>query len=188
MRDWVSRADVYTIPLSFKRTHLQASMQSKYLFEFTINSVSARIRNLSMIHSAPFYTHDNGYKMRLEIFLGGNENNRGYLSIYARLLAGENDSTLKWPVNVALKVEVHNWLSNSYNIMANIRMDRGDDKSRGQVAPDDTSAENAFGFGKFCSHASLYKNERRFLYVHEDCIRVRVNNALIFPHNKKFFN
>ena len=188
MRIRVSRSDVYSNPLSLKRTCLQASMQSKYLFEFTINSVSARIRNQSMIHSAPFYTHENGYKMRLEVYVGGDGNNcRGYLSIYARLLAGENDSTLKWPMNVALKIEVLNWLSNSYHIMENITMGKVTDKSRAEVAPGTASAENAFGIFKFCSHATLYKKDRNVLYVDEDCIRVRVNNALIFSQNKKFF-
>ena len=185
----VSRADVYSNLLSLKQTRLQANMQSKYLFEFTINSVSARIRNLSMIYSAPFYTHKNGYKMRLEVYLGGNNNNnRGYLSIMARLLAGENDSTLKWPMNVALKVEVLNWLSNSFHIMNNITMGKGKDNSRTLVAPDAISAEGSYGFIRFCSHATLYKRDRKVLYVDEDCIRVRVNNALVFSHNKKFFN
>ena len=188
MRVRVSHADVYNTPPRLKNTHLQANMQSKYGFEFTINNVSTRMRNLSMFRSAPFYTHENGYKMRLEIYLGGDENDRGYLSIYARLLAGENDSALKWPMNVALKIEVLNWFSNSFHITRKIEMGGGDRKSRGQVTPDNISAENSFGFGMFCTRETLYQRSLIVLYVNEDYIRVRVNKALILSHNKKFLN
>ena len=188
MRIRVSRVDCYSTPLSLKCTSLQASLQSKYLFEFTINSISTRIRNQSMIKSSAFYTHQNGYKMRLEVYPEGSEGNRGNVSVYARLLAGEHDSSLKWPMNVALKVELLNWLSNSYHVMENIRFGRASSHACDRVSPDDVSARELFGYGKFCSHGKLFGKEHKIEYVQEDCIRVRVTNALIFSHNKGFFN
>ncbi len=188
MRIRISRVDCYSTPLSQKRTLLQANLQSKYLFEVTINSVSVRIRNNSVIQSSAFYTHENGYKLRLEVYPGGSNNNKGNVSIYARLLAGEHDSSLKWPMNVALKVELLNWISNSYHVMDNIRFGRSDKDCCSRVSPSDVSANDCFGYGKFCSHAKLFQKDRKIEYVQDDCIRVRVTNALIFSHNKGFFN
>ncbi len=91
-------------------------------------------------------------------------------------------------MNVALKVELLNWISNSYHVMDNIRFGRSDKDCCSRVSPSDVSANDAFGYGKFCSHAKLFQKDRKIEYVQDYCIRVRVTNALIFSNNKGFFN
>ena len=70
--------------------------------------------------SPPFYTHKNGYKMRLEVHPNGNGDGKGtHLSIFARLLKGENDYDLKWPMDIDLTLELVNWRKNNSHIPPN---------------------------------------------------------------------
>jgi len=58
-------------------------------------------------YSPPFYTHTQGYKMRLTVDADGNGTSKGtHVSVYICLMQGEFDNDLKWPFrgNIAIKL------------------------------------------------------------------------------------
>ena len=48
--------------------------------------------------SQPFYTHLQGYKMRLNVYINGNDTGEGtHISVFTEIMHGEFDHQLKWP-------------------------------------------------------------------------------------------
>ncbi len=186
MRMRVSKVLCYNTPLRFKTPSWQGRWNpslSNSLIEFTITHFSGRLASGSTYYSPPFYTHNKGYKMRLEIKAQGTEEDKGNMSLYARLMAGENDDSLKWPMNVDLTVEMVNWTRNSVHVLKIIKFGNASMKARSQVPKRDETASGSWGFGKFCSHATMFDRRRNVEYVQEDCVCIRVKGALI--HSQK---
>ena len=178
MRIRVTRVSMYNTPLRFKTPKWQGwwNTSSSWLMEFTLTGFSNRLADNTTCYSPPFYTHSKGYKLRLEIKSQGKT---GYLSIYARLLEGEHDESLKWPMNVEVTVEMANWFSNNFHILKRIPIGNGDMSVRGRVPKGSKEAEGNWGFAEFCSHDKLLHGPRHIKYVEEDCIRIRVKGAII---------
>ena len=59
--------------------------------------------------SPPFYSGLRGYKMCLKVFANGCGRGAGtHLSVFVNLMRGENDSTLNWPFQGAVTVQLIN--------------------------------------------------------------------------------
>ncbi|CAF3978944.1 unnamed protein product [Rotaria sordida] len=72
-------------------------------------------RNLS-IYSPPFYSSQTDYKMRLQLFLNGNNNIRGtHMSLFLVLMQGNHDAILQWPFKFKVTFTVLNQLSLNNN-------------------------------------------------------------------------
>ena len=156
---------------------------SSWPLEFTVTGVSKHKLYGTKHASPPFYTHQNGYKMRLEVWPNGNGDGKGtHLSIFARLLKGENDYNQKWPMNIDLTMEVINWRSNNSHIIHEIKFRHAPDEFRAQVTGEN-KVTSSWGMIKFCTHYTLFSNSRNIQYVQDDCIRVRVRGAII--HSRK---
>ena len=180
-------AAIYSTPLRSKQPRWQAMMRATGVHSCTVTNVAWRIRHNSEFYGPPFYTHRNGYKMRLEINPGGGlGKNKGNLSLYARLLAGDNDASLKWPMNVTLFVDLLNWAQNSLHVSESIKFANADGDARNRVSKDDESADSCWGFPNLCSHSKLFGNQRNIQYVQDDCIRVRVKTVAVFSKKGLF--
>ena len=65
-------------------------------------------------YSDPFFTHTQGYKMRLSIVPAGIEDGKGtHLSVYLFLMRGPHDDTLKWPLKETLEIKLLNQIGDS---------------------------------------------------------------------------
>ena len=61
------------------------------------------------IFSDPFYSHPNGYKMRLRLLPNGSNNgHNSHVSLYLTLLHGPNDAHLEWPYKKRTRVSIIN--------------------------------------------------------------------------------
>ena len=174
---------VYSTPLLSKTPRWQNwfNTSSSWLLEFTVTGVSKHKMYSTEHISPPFYTHKNGYKMRLEVYPNGDGESEGtHLSIFARLLKGENDYKLKWPMNIGLAVELINWRGNDSHVrhLSNIQ--------HAQVTGDKTMGDIAWGTIEFCTHYTLFSKSRNIQYVLDDCLRVRVEGANIHSHKGLF--
>ena len=181
---------VYNTPLLSKTPQWQNRLNtsSSWLLEFTVTGVSKHKLYDTEHISPPFYTHKNGYKMRLEVWPNGNSDGKGtHLSIFARLLKGENDHNLKWPMNIDLTVEVINWRSNNSHITHVTNFQHAPATVCAQVTGENKIATARWGTIKFCTHYTLFDNSRNTQYVQDDCIRVRVKGAIVFSR-KGFFS
>ncbi len=193
MRVRVRSVVSYNGPLRSKTPSWQDSVwhgmwnltSSDPLIEFTVTGFSSRLANETRYYSEPFYTHNNGYKMRLEVDAEGTGEGSGHMSLYARLMAGEYDSSLKWPMKVDLTVEMVNWASNSSHILKIIDFGDTNRQCCMQVSEEDKIISPLnWGFHQFCYHKKIFDKSRNIEYVQENCVRIRVKGAII--HSKKF--
>ncbi len=76
---------------------------------FKITDYSLKKRNSEVFTCDPFYTHTNGYKMCVKVFLNGTESGAGtHVSVATCLLQGPFDKYLKWPFTWTIEVEALN--------------------------------------------------------------------------------
>ena len=65
-------------------------------------------------YSYPFYTHDEGYKIQLNVVPSGHDNAKGtHLSVYLYLMEGPCDDKLCWPLKGKFKVTLLNQTSDT---------------------------------------------------------------------------
>ena len=92
-----------------------ATVSPQYLYnqapmKFTIGDFSGKKQANMEWPSPPIYTHNKGYKFRLNVHPNGYSTGKGsYLSVYAQLMKGEYDNNLKWPFEGDIRVEIINW-------------------------------------------------------------------------------
>lgn len=185
MRMCVSRVACYNSPLRSKFPKWQDSVLhglwnlagSNSLLEFTITDFSIRLDNGTIYYSQPFYIHNKGYKMRLEVTPKGTGKYTGHMSVYARLMAGEYDSSLKWPMKIDLTVEMVNWTRNSNHVSKIIKFGHTDIDGCRRVPQEKKTSPTSWGVGNFCSHAVMLGGRQ---YIQEDCVRMRVKGAIVY--------
>ena len=182
MRIRVSSVVCYNTPALMSKTprwQNQVDTSSRWPLAFTVTGFSSRLENGSTCYSPPFYTHSRGYKMRLKVTPGASGKHRGNMSVHAELLAGEYDSSLQWPMNVDLTVEMVNWARNSSCVTKTIDFGRASMDYRTRVPKESKVTTRMWGCGKFCSHATLFSGTCDIVYVEDDCVHIRVKEAVV---------
>ena len=186
MRIRIYDVALYNTPLLNKSPQWQNSWNtsSSWPIEVTVTGFHKHKMYNTEHMSPPFYTHKNGYKMRIEVHPNGNGDGKGtHLSIFARLLKGENDYDLKWPMNIDLTLELVNWRKNDSHILEVVNFAHAPDNVCAQVTGSKEKADSSWGKIKFCTHHTIFSKSRYIEYIQDDCIRVRVKGAII--HSRK---
>ena len=128
-------------------------------------------------NSSPFYTHNRGYKFRLQVYPNGNGTGRGsHLSVYAQLMRGEYDNKLEWPFEGGIRVELLNWREDK-NHHSNVSdFNR---RTNPKVVSRLTDRETATGRGsqQFISHTDLVSTTNTE-YLSDDYLKLRVGVAI----------
>lgn len=74
---------------------------------FTLTSYSKHKQGRTTWTSAPFYTSIGGYKMLVEVFANGEAAGKNtHVSLYIRVMRGEYDDRLKWPLSAKVTVQL----------------------------------------------------------------------------------
>ena len=148
--------------------------------EFTITEVSQRMKYNSPYISPPFYTHRMGYKLRLEVYPNGLCQGAGtHVSVFVRLLKGENDQDLAWPMVLLLFIKLINWCKNDSHILKWIDIASTLNNDCMPVTGTNTKAKFARGLTMFCAHSALLASYKTTQYVQDDCMRVRVEKMVV---------
>ena len=112
------------------------------------------------IYSDPFYSHQNGYKFKLNI---------DYCSTYIRaclyLLTGEYDDQLPWPVNVTVRLELLNQAGDHHHVERTKTWKWGKDKRGGYEIIDNS----------FMKYSDLEKRGDGVQYMMNDCLKFRLH-------------
>ena len=142
--------------------------------EFTITGVSQHVKYKTEYISPSFYTHKDGYKMRLEVYLNGLSKRAGTnVCVYFRLLFGEYDNTLTWPMSITISVMILNWCKNDAHIRSNCEIRNAD-------IPENSISSSMRGYHTLCTHTRLlathYKSTQ---YVQDDCMRIRIDKFTV---------
>ena len=87
--------------------HLWISGRGKTTCTFITREFQAHKRRRDKWLSRPFYTHPQGYKFCLSVYANGYGDARGtHVSLYAHLMRGEYDSSLRWPFKGTITVQL----------------------------------------------------------------------------------
>ena len=135
-------------------------------------------------YSDSFYTHNNGYKMSLCVFVAGYGDGEGtHLSVSLYLMKGPHDDELTWPLKGKFKVKLLNQISDSEHYSKIFTFDDNTPKDNaGRV----TIGEKAdgWGFHRFISNEDLHKTTKfrktntTCQYLKDDCIFFKVTVAI----------
>ena len=126
--------------------------------------------------SSSFYTHNRGYKFRLEVYPNGLfEGSSSHLSVHARLMRGVYDDELEWPLEGDFLVELLNWREDKNHHSYTIPLNRYTDPD-GKYTSRVTDRDNRMSIGnhKFISHADLVSTTNTE-YLCEDYLKLRVS-------------
>ena len=87
---------------------------SQSVCEFTMPEFSRRKQSNNTFYSPPFYTHQGGYKLCLNIDANSSSTGKGtHISVHVQLMAGDNDDQLQWPFTGDIVIELLNWREDS---------------------------------------------------------------------------
>ena len=128
--------------------------------------------------SEPFYTHPQGYKMCVEVFVSGLDSKK-YLSLYTCVMKGENDDKLSWPFYGKLAVQLLNQKSDEHHHVYTIHYDESISQHYCERV---LIGERNRGWGnhKFISHSKISQEDSQVQYVKDDCIKFRISDVLLY--------
>ena len=138
-------------------------------------------------HSVPFYSTTNGYKLLLEVYANGFGIDKDtHLSVGVRLMKGENDETLMWPLNSEITIQLLNWREDKGHVEIIIPHYNLPIEDRTRVIDGET-APHSQTTGQFISHMELpYNADNNTEYLHNDTLCFRVSKVIIHTGNKTY--
>ena len=147
--------------------------------EFIISDYHEKKEANEEWYSSPFYTHNRGYKFRLEVHPNGYGTASGsHLSVFAQLMRGEYDNELEWPFEGEIRVELLNWRADKNHHSVVSHFNRYTDPD-GAYSSRLTDRETAPGLGifRFISLTDLVSTTNTE-YLCDDYLKLRVSNAV----------
>ena len=147
-------------------------------FCFTVDKFKYQMENEVEWVSKPFYTHPQGYKMCVEVFINGLDSNK-YVSLYTCIMKGENDDELSWPFYGKLTVELLNQKSDDHHHVYTIHYDKSIPQHYCERV---LIGERNRGWGnhRFISHSKISQEDSIVQYVKDDCIKFRISVVLLY--------
>ena len=112
-----------------------------------------------VIFSSAFYSHPNGYRMRIQLYPNGYQKGKGgYLSLFTGILHGPFDHSLEWPYTGKFQVSIVNPFGGKHQTyIIDARVD-GNLSCWGKPNWGDfPGANDARGWLYFVSHAKLHE-------------------------------
>ena len=144
--------------------------------EFTLTEFSRRRKYNKHYYSPPFYTHQQGYKLCLQVCPSGDGSSDGFhIPVFVCLMRGEHDELLQWPLKGEIIIEVINWREDKKHCKMAMSINTNNGFFR--------VIENVYGKVCFCSYISCsslpYNPTTNTEYLQEDCLRFRVTCNMI---------
>ena len=165
------------------RAITSATVSPQYLYnqapiEFTIDDFSGKKQANVQWLSSPIYTHNRGYKFRLNVHPNGTGSG-SHLSVYAQLMRGEYDDKLEWPFEGDIRVELLNWKEDKHHHSDTICFNRYNHTVSSTHSYRVTNQETATSLGhlEFLSHTDLEPTTNK-RYLLGDYFKLRVSVAV----------
>ena len=177
----------FTLQLQSKDEEIAHLMQQKRStphvhpvnFCFTVDKFKYHMESEKEWVSEPFYTHPQGYKMCVEVFISGLDISKKYLSLYTCVMKGENDDKLSWPFYGKLTVQLLNQKSDEHHHVYTIHYDESIPQHYCERV---LIGERNRGWGnhRFISHSKISQEDSQVQYVKDDCIKFRISDVLLY--------
>ena len=127
-------------------------------------------------HSTGFYTKDKGYKMLLRIFPNSSSGRvHDYVEVGVRLMKGDHDDHLTWPVKGTLTVQLLNQLSDS-NHSEPVKFYFDGSSWACQRVTTGTKSSYSTWSNSIPHNRLSYDADKKCQYLKDDCVFFRVCN------------
>ena len=152
-----------------KRVHTLETLVAVPPYYFTLTNFALHKRGTTQWMCPPFYTHLGGYKMAIEISANGEGYGKGsHVSVCVRIMRGEYDYILKWPLRASVTMQLisqrdnlrHHEMTTPFYLWAKVT---------------DGVVGAGWGWDKFISHSDLELHDSRGTeYLKNDRLNFRV--------------
>jgi TNF receptor-associated factor 4 len=168
--------------LSLKRelsnvcNQLESTLETKLVPPVTFRLTNyKRMKEKKEIWRSPcFYTHAQGYKMRLKVEINSQEDTaKDAVALYCYLGPGIYDDFLSWPFRGEMTLQILNQSRDYSHHSQILQWHRADDEVAGK--PDKNKRSSSWGFAPYISHADLEEETKG--YLKNDCIYIRVQKV-----------
>ena len=138
-------------------------------------------------YSVPFYSTKNGYKLQLNVDANGFASGKDtHLSVGVRLMKGEYDETLNWPLNSEITIQLLNWREDKGHVEMIIKHYNASIAARTRVIDEGTAAGSVVK-PQVVPHKELeYNADNNTEYLHNDTLCFRVSKVIIHTGNKTY--
>ena len=129
-------------------------------------------------YSDPVYSHFRGYKMSFWVHANGHHETKDtHVSVYVRLMRGDNDDNLKWPFKGTIKVSLLNQLEDGqHHTKEPWSLSDNVPESSSERVTEGERARNCWGCHQFISQQDLsYKAGKNCQYLKDDTLFFRVD-------------
>ena len=129
-------------------------------------------------YSEPFYTHPYGYKMCLSVHANGELNAKGtHVSVFAYLMRGKLDDSLRWPFQGNFIIQLINRLEDQQHYTATLDFSDADNDYSNRVTTGGERSPNGSGIIKFLPHSELDNPANNCQFLQDDCLHFRVTRV-----------
>ena len=137
--------------------------------------------------SVPFYSTTNGYKLQLKVRANGLASGKDtHLSVGVRLMKGEYDETLNWPLNSEITIQLLNWREDKAHVETIVDHYNAPIAYRTRVI-DEGTAPGSWLESQVIPHKDLeYNANNNTEYLHNDTLCFRVSKVIIHTGNKTY--
>ena len=124
-------------------------------------------------YSPGFYTHPNGFKVCLNICPNGYGDGAGtYLSIFMKLMSGESDVNLVWPLKATFTMTLLNQIRDKTHKSRVLTID--ENSNWGKISGN-SPVPQAFGYHTFATFSELNLDEaKQCQYLKDDTLYFRI--------------
>ena len=184
IKSWSSNSSVAVKDIQQMRSEIQRLSQQ---VDFRVLPVSLNLTHVteqkaSGSHwlSMPFYTHSEGYKMRLVVHPDGKKSGTGsHVSVAVYLMSGKYDNQLDWPLNITLRVKLLNQLSEDSHHISNTYELSTSSCEDGIVERVwyDTMAKNGMLRARFALHSMVFESTNSYSFVKHNSLHFHVDKV-----------
>lgn len=133
------------------------------------------------IISEPFYTGMLGYKLSIWVYLNGRGKSYGnWISVYARVMSGDHDNILSWPIRPTYTFSLLDQSDNEKEHIVRKRtvndIRRDGRRREGLARPELGERSVIVGFDDFIAHGQLEKGK----YVVDDCLYIKLDASIAY--------
>ena len=139
------------------------------VFIWRIDNVESALTKAKPLYGKTFYSDPYGYLLQPKIFFdGARPEDKGYVSIFIRILQGPFDSILEWPFGKRIRLTLINQESNG--IKRDIEKILMPDADVEELRRPSEDANNGFGIYKFVTKEELRGEE----YIVDDVMFIKI--------------
>ena len=171
----IANAKVLSLKRELAKVHdqLESALETKLVPPVTFRLTNyERMKEKREIWRSPyFYTHAQGYKMRLRAEINCTDDDaKDSVALYCFLCQGIYDDSLSWPFWGEVTLQILNQSRDSSHHSGTLEWDHAGDDNAGKP-------HNGWGIVPFISHADLEKDTKIRHYLKNDCIYIRVQKV-----------